>query len=174
MVVVPGRNAHTGNEVLDECLAKVASAKRRGRLSSWVEKFGNLRRLHHRVASSLVAKGVLREDEGRVLFLFKRRVYPQLDADCERAILARIEAAIFGDEGPVDPRTAVLIAIGQHSGLLKTNLDRKQLKLRRARIQAIAKGDAVGDATKQAIDAVQAAILVATMTASIAASSSSG
>ena len=171
MVAMAAGRAHTGNEVLDECLDKVSNARHGHRLSSWVQKFGGLRQLHHRVAASLVEKGVLREDEDRVLFIFKRRIYPELDADCERRIHTRIETAIFSDAPAVDPRTSVLIAIGHHSGLLKTNFDRKQLKLRRERIQAIAKGEAVGHATKQALEAGQAAVMAAAVIPAIVASS---
>jgi golgi phosphoprotein 3 len=164
---VAARPTPTGNEVLDECLDKVAQARRRATLTTWVQRFGGLKGLRHRVARSLVDKRVLREDEGRILFLFTRRTYPELDPSSERAIRGRIEAAIRTDTSTVDPRTSVLIAIAQHSGLLKTNFDRAHLKARKARISAIAKGEAVGEATRHAIEAVQAAVMVAVMVPAI-------
>ena len=167
---VAARPTPTGNEVLDECLEKVAQAKRRGVLSTWVQRFGGLKGLHHRVARSLVDKGVLREDEGSILFLFTRRTYPELDPSAERAIRGRIEAAIRSDTATVDPRTSVLIAIAHHSGLLKTNFDRAHLKARKARISAIAKGEAVGEATRHAVEAVQAVVMMAVIVPAVVAS----
>ncbi len=170
---VAARPARTGSDVLDECLDKVAQSKRRATLTAWVQRFGGVKALHHRVARSLIEKGILREDEGRILFLFTRRTYPELDPRAEQAIRMRIEGAILAETATVDPRTSVLIAIAQHSGLLKTNFDRAQLKARKARIAMIAKGEAVGDATRQAIEAVQAAVLMAVIIPAIVASSAS-
>lgn len=162
-----------GDPILDECLQKVIASTRRRSLPHWVQKFAGTKQLKHRVAAGLVDQGILREEEGRVLLIFKRRLYPELDPTSERAIVARLSDAIFGDSSTVDPRTTVLIALAHHSGLLKTNLDKKRLKTRRQRIDAIAKGDAVGKATRQAIEAVQAAVMMAAVMPAVMASTSS-
>ena len=150
-----------GDSVLDECLRRMVEAKRRGTLQTWVQRFAGLRQLKHRVAAGLADQGVLRETEDTVLLIFTRRTYPERDPAHEKRIVERISAAVFSDAVSVDPRTAVLIALAHHSGLLKANLDRKRLKARKARIEAIIKGDAVGKATKEAIQAVHAAVMVA-------------
>ncbi len=174
MVVVPGRDAHTGNEVLDECLDKVTSAKRRGRLSSWVEKFSNLRRLHHRVASSLVAKGVLREDEGRVLFLFKRRDLP---AARRRLRAGDPRADRSGDFWRRGPCRSAHVGPHRHRPALRTAEDELRSKAAEAapgknpgdcERRCRRRRDETGDRGRSGRD------LVAAMTASIAASSSSG
>lgn len=158
--------------VLDECLTKMIEAKRRGKLVTWVQRFSGTKRLKHRVAAGLVDRGILREEEGRVLLFFTRRVYPEFDPVHEQRIIERLRAAVFSDDGTVDARTTVLVALAHHAGLLRANFDRKQLKTRRKRIEVIINGDAIGKATKEAIQAVQAAVLVAaTMPAMIAATS---
>jgi Golgi phosphoprotein 3 len=58
-----------------------------------------------------------------------------------------------------------------HAGLLKANLDKTRLKTRKDRIRSITAGDAIGTATKQAIEAVQAPVLVAVIMPGIIASS---
>ena len=85
----------------------------------------------------------------------------------------RVREAIFSDDGTVDPRTTVLVALAHHAGLLRANLDRKRLKTRKKRIDSIIKGDAVGRATKQAIEAVQAAVMVAAVMPAVIASTTS-
>lgn len=169
---VVDRSTPFGDSILDECLQKVVASTRRRSLLHWVQKFAGMKQLKHRVAAGLVDQGILREEEGRVLLIFKRRLYPELDPASERAIVTRLSDAIFSDTLTVDPRTTVLIALAQHSGLLKTNLDKKRLKTRRQRIEAIAKGDAVGKATRQAIEAVQAAVMMAAIMPAVIASSS--
>jgi Golgi phosphoprotein 3 len=161
----------TGDGILDECLRRVSEASRRARLQTWVQRFAGVKQLKHRVAASLVEKGVLREEEDTVLLLFTRRIYPELDPAHERRIVERLERAVYSDTATVDPATTVLVALAHHAGLLKANLDRKRLKTRKARITAITAGDAIGKATKQAIEAVQAAIFVAAIMPAIIASS---
>ncbi|MCC7042486.1 MAG: GPP34 family phosphoprotein [Acidobacteria bacterium] len=163
--------ASTGDGILDECLRRVSEASRRAKLQTWVQRFGGVKQLKHRAAASLVEKGVLREEEDTVLLLFTRRIYPELDPAHERRIIERLERAVYSDTATVDPATTVLVALAHHAGLLKANLDRKRLKTRKERIKAITAGDAIGKATKQAIEAVQAAIFVAAITPAIIASS---
>ena len=160
----------TGDPVLDECLKKMATASRRSKLQTWVQRFAGIRRLKHRVASGLVDKGILRESEGKVLLIFSRRLYPEVDPTWEHRVVEGLKDAVFTDSTDVDPRTSVLVALAHHTGLLKANLDRKRLKARRERIAAIVKGDAVGKATKQAVEAMHAAMTVAVIMPAVIAS----
>ena len=166
------RSGSSGDPILDECLQKVITSTKQRTLLHWVQKFAAIKQLKHRVAAGLVDRGILRAEEGRVLLIFSRRLYPELDSAAERAIVGRLSDVIFSDTASVDPRTTVLIALAQHSGLLKANLDRKRLRARRQRIESIAKGDAVGKATREAIEAVQAAVMVAAIMPAIIASGS--
>jgi Golgi phosphoprotein 3 len=178
-VVTEGRAAYAvvddhkpiGEPVIDDGLTRIATATRRATLKTWVQRLAGTKKFKHRVAASLVRKGVLREDEGRMLLLFTRRIYPERDPAYERRIVQRLEAAIFSDTAPVDARTTVLIALAHHTGLLKANLDRTRLKARKDRVKTIIAGDAIGKATKQAVEAVQAAILVAAIMPAATASS---
>ena len=65
----------------------------------------------------------------------------------------------------------MLVGLAHHAGLLKANLDKTRLKARKDRIKSITAGDAIGKATKQAIEAVQAAMIVAAIMPGIIASS---
>ncbi|RMH02386.1 MAG: GPP34 family phosphoprotein [Planctomycetota bacterium] len=158
-----------GEEVLDECLERVAGARRRARAGAWVSRFGHLPGLKHRVARGLCRKGVLREHEDRVLGLFRRRRYPELDQKPERRLLARLRAALAAGAGPPAPRTAVLIALADATGLLRANLPRAELRSAKGRIERIAAGEVAGAATREAVEAARAAILVACLVPSIAA-----
>lgn len=151
----------TGDPILDECLGKIRDAKRRADLRTWVSRFASLRGLTHRVARELCRRGVLRADEETILLLFKRRVYPELNPVPERELRARLERAILTDSPDVDCRTVVLVSIAKSAGLLKFVLDRKRLKARKERIEQIAAGELTGKATKEAIEAMQAAVTVA-------------
>ncbi len=163
-----------GDSLLDECLQRVQQAKKRQQLQTWVSRFAGTKGLKHRVARELCRLGVLREDEDRVLKIFRRTIYPEVDPGPERRIKARLEEAVFCDGQP-DPRTMVLAAIAQAADLLKVHFDKKRLKTRKQRLKDIVSGEAAGSATAQAVAAAQAAItaVVAISTTVAAASAAS-
>ena len=149
-----------GDEVLDECLEKIASAKRRARLQNWFCRFAQMSRLHHRVAGSLCARGILRANDDTVLLIFKRKVYPELDPLPERKLITRLRNAIFGESRTLDPRTAVLISLADSTRLLPIVFDKKELKARKQRIKQITEGELIGKAAREAIKAAQAAVVI--------------
>lgn len=152
-----------GDPILDEALAKLRKARRREQVRTWVHRIANLPRLKNKAAESLVRKGVLRLEESKVLLIFTRRLYPEINPKPERALLSRMEDAIFTDKQELDPHTLVLISICESTGMLKPLFDRKKLKARKGRIKEIVSGNLVGQATKEAVEAMQAAVMVATI-----------
>jgi len=162
-------DAAVGNDLLDECLAKVVTTKRRASLQAWVQRFSGIHSLKHRAAERLCTLGILRMDEDRVLWIFPRTIYPELDPRPEQKLIDRITRAIESD-GHVDVETIVLVALAHHAGILKHIVDRRQLKARKARIHQLIEGNLPGDAVKGAIQAMQAAVCAAAIVPMIAAS----
>ena len=151
----------TGAPLLDECLAKIASDKPRT-LDTWVGKFATIRDLKHRVAERLCDRGILREEEGKVLIVFSRRIYPETDPRPENEIVDRLRVAIFTDTR-VDPYTVVLVSLANNAGLLKVVFDKKELRGRKQRLEQVVNGEVMGRATKDAIQAMQTAVMVASI-----------
>ena len=116
----------------------------------------------HSIAVGLCKKEILNQDEASVLLIFKRRTYPEIDPVPEQRLIEQLRLAIFTDSVEVDPETAILATIANSAELLKVHFDRKELKARKARLELLASGDLVGDATSQA---VQAAVVAITMVA---------
>jgi hypothetical protein len=150
-----------GDSLIDECLQKVISAKRRAVLQTWVSRFAGVKNLKHRAAQQLCRRGILRVDEDKVLLLFKRKIYPEVNPGPERELIRRLEHAIFTDTRDIDPRTVVLLSLANSTGLLKVVFDKKELKGRKARIKQIVNGEIMGKAATEAIHAMQAAVMVA-------------
>jgi len=155
------RRTRIGEPLLDESLTRIADAKRRASLQTWVARFGNTRDLRHRIARGLCQRGVLRADEDKVLLIFSRKIYPEVDPKPERALLKRLELAIFREGKSIDARTVVLTALANSAGILKLVFDKKRLRERKARLDKITSGDLTAAATKEAIEAVQAAVMMA-------------
>ena len=85
-------------------------------------------------------------------------LYPEVDPEPERRILARMREAVFDSDAPLDARTTVLVAVAHRTGLLEANFDKKQLRRRKARIEEIVAGNCIGEAAKEVSDATSAAI----------------
>ena len=149
-----------GDPLLDECLELVRT-KRRTSLQNWVARFAGLKNLKHRVAEQLVRRGILRADENQILLIFTQKKYPELNPEPERRLIERIREAIFTDTEELDPRTVVLVSLGETTGLLRATFDKKELKARKKRITQIVDGEMTGKAAKEAIEAMQAAVMVA-------------
>ena len=150
-----------GDPVIDECLARVRDAKKRASLETWVSRFVGTKNLRHRVAGGLAKRGILRADTGRVLGIFSRKIYPEVDPGPEKRIIERLRRVIFQGVSDIDPRTVALVSLANHTGLLKAVFGKKEMKAHKERIEKIMNGDLTGKATKAAIEAMQAAVLVA-------------
>ena len=86
-------------------------------------------------------------------------------------MIERLRQAISGDGAEIDPRTVVLLSLANSADLLKLVFDKKQLKSRKARIEQVVNGELTGKATIEAIQAMQAAVMVACIMPAIIASS---
>lgn len=173
LVTVVSR-ATFGDPVLDEGLRRLAEAKRRKNPQATVASLARIKELRARTATALCRRGILRETEDRVLLLFKRRIYPTLDAGPERELVDRVREAIDDPAAEVDPRTAVLIQLARATGALRAIYSSKEIRARKARLEELKPvAGASGEAAQAAIEAAQAAVVAAMAAASVAAASSS-
>lgn len=153
----------SGDPVIDACLEKMRSAKRRASLQTWVSRLAGIKDLKHKVAHQLCARGIIRADEDKILFVFPRKVYPEINPEPEKAIIERLKTAIFTDVEDMDARTIVLISLANGAELLGENLGYKEVRQARKRIDQIIKGEVSGNATREVIEACEAASMVATL-----------
>jgi len=152
-----------GDLLIDEGLEKVRTSKREATAQTWVSRFAGLKNLKHRIAERLCDRGILKEEDARVLLVFTRKTYPELDPEPERELVERLRQAIFTDTDDVEARTVVLASLANTAGVLKAVFDKKELKDRKERIEQIVNGEVTGKATKEAIEAMQAAVMMATI-----------
>ena len=136
----------TGDPVIDECLGKITEAKRRAALTNWIPRLARIPKLRNKVAHQLCERGIVKIEEEKVLFIFPRTVYPELNPKPEQQIMKRLRAAIFEDNDSLDPRTITLISIAHRTGLLNHNFGSKELQKRKKRISQIVEGEVAGAA----------------------------
>jgi hypothetical protein len=164
----------TGDELVDEALARIAGDAKGRKPGYWVSKLAIDAR--PRVLGRLVAANVLTMEKDRVLGLFPRTKYPAaggVEPPAETAARQRMRAAVVG-EGAVDPRTGALCTL-----VAATDLDRKvfaDLERRRvkARLKEIGEGAWAAAAVQKAIEDIQVAIMVTIVASTTAVTAGSG
>lgn len=159
LVAVVDRSS-LNDPLLDECLERIASSEEQHNVQHWVTHFATTKKLTQRVAEGLCERGVLRADEGKVLLIFSRKIYPELDPEPERQLVARLEEAIFTDTEDIAPDTAVLVGLGHKARLLNGTFEPGRLKGRHERIEAIARGDLVSEGAGKAVKSAETVLLV--------------
>jgi golgi phosphoprotein 3 len=152
----------TGDEILDEALSLIYASSKPRKMQHWVVKIANLPKLKHRIAQQLCDLGILRHDEKTVLWIFSQQRYPEIDGTYEDNIRRRMADVMFNEDAKPDDRTAVLIAVASHAGLLKANFSPEELRQYKKRIQQLSQGEILATkATLSAIKAMQAAVAIA-------------
>ena len=151
------------NDVVDDALFRMASAKRRAALSTWVGRIAGTKKLVARTADGLCKRRILREEDARVLLLFKTKRWPTRDAGPEHEVVERIERTLSTSSLDVDERTLALVALSYRADLLRAAFRRDWLKLHKGRVENLIRSSEVGDAVRSAIEAAQAAMMTAIM-----------
>ena len=148
-----------GDPIIDECLEKMVAERSRVSLQTWISRFADIQDLNHKVARQLCSRGILRADEDKVMFFFKRNVYPEVNPVPEQEIIDRVRTAIFTDEEQIDPRTVVLISLANSTYML-SEIFGKEVANRQQRIDRIVNGEMIGKATEEIVAACQIAMMV--------------
>ena len=158
-----------GDELLDELLQQIRESKKEYTLQDWVSTAASIKDLEHRIANQLCELGILEYDEKKVLWIFTRRIYPELDGTIENGLRNRMAGVMFTPEVKADERTAAIIAFAKSCGALDANFAKVELKQFEQRIDDICAGKILAaEATNDAITAVQTAIMVATIASTVA------
>lgn len=151
-----------GDAILDDVLTAMVDSRRERTAVDWVNRLAGEKDLRDRLTAGLCASGILREEEKDVLLFFKRRVYPMIDPEPEREVVDRLSAAIFTD-GAVEARTIVLLSLADRTRLLPMVFDEADLEGCRSRIEKLIAGEALGQVLASAIEAIDIAMMIITM-----------
>jgi hypothetical protein len=156
-----------GDEELDAALTRIAGESRERKPEWWVQRLHSTK-LRKRLLSRLAERGVLHEEQYRILGIFPATRYPEQDPRVEQGIRERVQSVLSGADP--DERIAVLVAV-----LHAAKIDRKAFPgASKERIREITEGDWAGEAVAKTIASINAAVMVAVMSGVIAGGSSAG
>ena len=147
-----------GDSLLDPTLADIAAGEKNN-TRYWVERTAKSSpAIREEALARLVSAGILEQEEGRFLWVFRSRRYPAVDGKVEREVKLRIMGTLFSDEIP-DPRDIMIICLADACGIFNELLSKTELEQAAARIKQVRRLDLIGQAMTQAIDDIETAVV---------------
>jgi anti-anti-sigma factor len=150
----------TGDPLLDDTILEfgIRDLKTPQPVAYWLDALADRsRHLQKRVLDGLCEKGILKEQEKRILWVFASRRYPIADNREVEEVHGRLRALILGDAIP-DPRDVVLINLGNACKLLEGLFTPEEYERALPRIEALARLDLIGQAMTKAIADIESRI----------------
>jgi golgi phosphoprotein 3 len=147
--------AATGDDILDDVLKRFGETGGELGAGAALERLGvNGEKYREMALRRLVAKGVLREEDGRFLWVFRTHRYPVVDDSEQREVRARLRQLLLTDEIP-DPRDVVLICLIDACGLLGLVLSPGEIAQTKTRVAQLGRLDLIGQAVTKAVGEIR-------------------
>ena len=169
VAVEPPVAAGASHPELDALLDRVRTQTKPHKPKWWVQK-AESHGVNKQLLSGLADKGILSEEQHRILGLIPGTRWPERDPGPEREIRQRLTAAMEG--GAADDRTCALIALVDACGLSRKLFPDMDRGARKARMKELSEGEWAADAVRDAIRSVQAATTAAIVASTNAAGNS--
>lgn len=145
----------TGDDILDDVLTHLAAIPGELTTGAALERISaGAEDYRRRALDHLVAKGILRQRDGRFLWVFQSRQYPVVDDSNSREVKARLRRLLLSDEIP-EPRDVALVCLIEASGLLGLVLTPEEAGQAADRVEQLGKMDLIGQALMRAIGEIR-------------------
>ncbi|MCK5879205.1 MAG: GPP34 family phosphoprotein [Holophagae bacterium] len=176
--LVVQRDAPSGDPLNDEVLAILTAKK--GKLKPvkyWVPRLASkIRKLRHKIADRLVLSGILQREKKRILGIFPSVRYPTANPLPELEVREQLKQTILEGDSP-STKTRMVLNLVKACDLSDEVFGKDARKQVKARFKKLEKepgdSEAVGKAISEAVQAVQAAVMMSITTAIIASSAAS-
>jgi hypothetical protein len=145
----------TGDDILDDVLVRLSSLDGAVATSAALEQAAvHARKYQDRALQRLIDKSILREHDGRFLWVFHTRRYPVVDDREQQEVKTRLRHLVLSDEIP-DPRDVVLLCLIEACGLLGLLLSPAEIAGTAARVAQLSRLDLIGQAMTKAIGEIR-------------------
>jgi hypothetical protein len=152
-----------GNALLDDVLRQIERKSEAQPTSYWLSFFaGQAKQIQEHILAQLIAKGILKTEDKKILWVFKTRRYPMIDNREIKEVKTRLRELILGDEIP-NPREAVLISLAHACRLFDDLFSEEEYERVQPRIKALAKLDLIGQEVTKSIREIAQAMALAMM-----------
>jgi len=149
--------------LLNDVLHELQGQPKPQPVAFWLKQLADeSKRIEDRVLAGLVAKGVLKQENRRVLWVFAVRRYPIIDDREVKEVRTRLRELISSDEIP-DPRDVILLSLAKACSLLDDMFSADEIDALRPRIAALTRLDLIGQEMVDAIGDIERAMASITM-----------
>jgi golgi phosphoprotein 3 len=149
----------TGEPVLDGPLARIAAVPGGHSTADWLDQLrAQGPEIRAAAIARLIERGILRSQNGRVLWVFESRRYPLVDGRQQQEVKLRIAQLLLSDDIP-DPRDTMIVALAEACGLLRRVFSDEELRRSRDRIRQIVRLDLIGRTVSTAVEDLQALVV---------------
>ncbi len=138
------------NPLLSYAFTQLLKSSKPRKTSAWIEALGN-KRTYRLVASALVDKKILRQEEKRFLWVIPYAAYPQEDASAKYWIKIRLRSIALASTIP-GPRDLVMLGMVNACRLTNLVFTRDERKTARKRIAAMVKNEMFSEAVAETIE----------------------
>jgi len=157
-----------GDNILDDLLARVAKleAASGGQvdITEALYEAATYAEVYRPLAlNRLIARGILKEENGRHLWVFRSRRYPVIDDTEQQEVKTRLRQLLLSDDIP-DPRDIVLICLIDACVLMRFVLSADEIDATRPRVEQLRKMDLIGQAVTKSAAETEAIIRFAATT----------
>ena len=153
-----------GDDILDEVLLDLGDKNTKlDIVDALYDVAVNAEDYRARALKRLVARGILKEENGRFLWVFHTRRYPVIDNTEQQEVRARMRQLLLTDEIP-DPRDVVLVCLIDACALAGFVLSAAELDSAAPRVEHLRKMDLIGQAVTKAASETEAIIKFAATT----------
>ncbi|HLS69715.1 MAG TPA: GPP34 family phosphoprotein [Kiloniellales bacterium] len=154
-----------GEPAPDHILALIVAAEKAAEsgnertIRDWIDHLApEADRIRELSLQRLIERGILREEEGRFLWVFATRRYPIVDNKEQTEVKLRMAQILMSDEIP-DPHDIAILNLADACGLLHEIFSSHELSRLEERIEQITRMDLIGQAISATIDELRAALV---------------
>ena len=152
--------APVDNEMSSFVLAQIASEEIHD-TRYWIERIAehHADEIQQAALDRLVEIGILQQNEGRFLWMFRSRRYPMIDGKAEKEVKMRIMEVLFGNDIP-DPHDVALICLVDVCGIFGQMLSMEEVERVRERIDTVRKLDLIGQETARTVHEIETSLSI--------------
>ncbi len=150
-----------GDDLLDPVLARIVASEKQHDAGYWIrETADRAAEIHERSLARLVERGILRQEEGRFMWVFRARRYPVIDDTSVREVKLRLMGVLFSDDIP-DARDILLISLAEVCGIFSSLLSSSELESATPRIAQVRRLDLMGREVTEAVRQIETSLAMA-------------
>lgn len=153
----------TGDELLDPALEMMSLAPVLSPhpIAHWLRQLVDQGpALRERALKRLEARGILRRESRKILWVFGSRRYPVVDGKEMREAKLRILGVVLGDDVPT-PHDVMLTALAEACDIFRYILSAHELESAQKRIAQVSRMDLIGQAVAKGVTDIESAIALA-------------